>query len=104
MDTEAIEKHLIRLSTREAAHLVALQAILAASPPALGEKLRRMAAIYGDLSLATSIPDEWRAEFQETLLSLADAVPAGESTSPLSTPSTSRRLWSIARWMKREGR
>jgi hypothetical protein len=71
MDIDSIKAELQRLATRDVAHHTALQTLYSAAPKPLREKLRRMAATYEDLSLATSIPDRLRLEYQVTLLSIA---------------------------------
>jgi hypothetical protein len=74
MDNEKIKNEFMRLGVRDAAHHIALQAIISEGPPEMRDKLRRMASRFGDLALATAIPDEWHTEFQRTLLSVAGFV------------------------------
>jgi hypothetical protein len=103
MDAKAVERELLRLGTREAAHHVALQVMLSDAPPELRASLRKMASMYEDLSLTSTIPDEWRAEFQQTLLSLAGEERSAPP-SPLGASAAPSRGWSFARWVKRDRR
>lgn len=71
MNLEEITAELNRMRIRDAAHHAALQMLYAGAPAGLSASLRGLADSYLELSLVTTIPDESRNLFRDTLFSIA---------------------------------